>query len=334
MKIFYTSLLAVLLIYCSPKKEVKQTSLTVSFERLSPLLDSVMSNEVTVSVIAQGYEWSEGPLWLEDKQMLLFSDVPTNTIYQWTEKEGAKSYLNPSGYTATASRGGEPGSNGLALDDKGNLILCQHGDRRIAMMNAPINQPKAAFTTIADTYNGKRFNSPNDVVFFNNNYFFTDPPYGLVKNMADSSKEIPFQGVYRSNADGQVFLLIDSLTRPNGIAFSPDHKKLYVANSDSEKARWYVYQLNESFEIVSGRILYDATSSATTEKGLPDGLKVDAQGNIFATGPGGIWIFSGSGELLGKIKVEEATSNCALTTDGKILFVSNDMNILRIQLRK
>jgi gluconolactonase len=334
MKIYYACILAALLVNCSPKKEVQQTSLTISFERVSPSLDAVMSNEVTVSVIAQGYEWSEGPLWLEDKQMLLFSDVPANTIYQWTEKEGATKYLHPSGFTAQIAHGGESGSNGLALDDKGNLILCQHGDRRIALMNSPIDQPKAEFITIADKYNGKRFNSPNDVVFYNNSFFFTDPPYGLVKNMADSSKEIAFQGVYRAKANGEVQLLIDSLTRPNGISFSPDHKKLYVANSDPEKARWYEYQLNDSLEIVSGKILYDATNKGSTEKGLPDGMKVDAQGNIFATGPGGVWLFSGSGELLGKIKVEEVTSNCALTADGKTLFVTNDMNILRIQLRK
>jgi gluconolactonase len=264
----------------------------------------------------------------------LFSDVPANTIYQWTEKEGATKYLHPSGFTAQIAHGGESGSNGLALDDKGNLILCQHGDRRIALMNSPIDQPKEEFITIADKYNGKRFNSPNDVVFYNNSFFFTDPPYGLVKNMADSSKEIAFQGVYRAKANGEVQLLIDSLTRPNGISFSPDHKKLYVANSDPEKARWYEYQLNDSLEIVSGKILYDATNKGSTEKGLPDGMKVDAQGNIFATGPGGVWLFSGSGELLGKIKVEEVTSNCALTADGKTLFVTNDMNILRIQLRK
>ncbi len=334
MKIYYACILAALLVNCSPKKEVQQTSLTISFERVSPSLDAVMSNEVTVSVIAQGYEWSEGPLWLDDKQMLLFSDVPANTIYQRTEKEGATKYLNPSGFTAQIAHGGESGSNGLVLDDKGNLILCQHGDRRIALMNSPIDQPKEEFITIADKYNGKRFNSPNDVVFYNNSFFFTDPPYGLVKNMADSSKEIAFQGVYRAKANGEVQLLIDSLTRPNGISFSPDHKKLYVANSDPEKARWYEYQLNDSLEIVSGKILYDATNKGSTEKGLPDGMKVDAQGNIFATGPGGVWLFSGSGELLGKIKVEEVTSNCALTADGKTLFVTNDMNILRIQLRK
>jgi gluconolactonase len=259
--------------------------------------------------------------------------VPTNTIYQWTEKEGAKVYLKPSGYTAAVPRSGEAGSNGLALDDKGNLILCQHGDRRIALMKSPIYQPNAGFITIADKYNGRRFNSPNDVVFYDNKFFFSDPPYGLVKNMEDSSKEITFQGVYRAKANGEVQLLLDTLTRPNGIAFSPDHKKLYVANSDPEKARWYEYQLNDSLEIVSGRILYDATNKGSTEKGLPDGMKVDALGNIFATGPGGIWIFSGSGELLGKIKVEEATSNCALTPDGKTLFVTNDMQVLKIKLR-
>ncbi len=334
MKNFCTSFLAVLLISCSPKKEVQQTSLAVSFERVSPLLDAVMSEEVTVSVIAQGYEWSEGPLWLEDKKMLLFSDVPTNTIYQWTEERGAEVYLKPSGYTGAKPRGGELGSNGLTLDAEGHLIICQHGDRRVAMMNSPIDKPKASFTSIAYELNGKRFNSPNDVVFNNFDYYFTDPPYGLIKQMEDSSKEIPFQGVYQYTSNRKTLLLIDTLTSPNGLAFSPDNKKLYIANSDPEKAIWYVYSLNPFRQIVSGKILYDATSNAKTEKGLPDGLKVDALGNIFATGPGGIWIFSASDELLGKIKVEEATSNCALTADGKTLFVTNDMNILRIQLRK
>jgi gluconolactonase len=334
MKYLCTILLLTLLLNCTIKKEIQQTNLSVSFERLSPLLDSVMSNEVTVSVIAQGYEWSEGPLWIEEQKMLLFSDVPTNTIYKWTEEHGSEIYLKPSGYTGTQPRGGEPGANGLALDEKGNLILCQHGDRRIAIMDALLTQPKAAFSTIADKYDGKRFNSPNDVVLNNYDFYFTDPPYGLLKHMEDSSKEISFQGVYRVTAAGKVLLLIDSLTRPNGIAFSPDNKKLYIANSDPEKARWYEYQLNDFMQIISGKIIYDATPNAKTEKGLPDGLKVDAQGNIFATGPGGIWIFSRNGELQGKIKVAEATSNCALTADGKTLFVTNDMNILRIQLRK
>ena len=316
---------------CSKKQE---TSITVSVERIDPLLDSVLSNEISIQVIGNTFEWSEGPLWVESEKMLLFSDVPTNTIYKWTEAKGVEVYLTPSGYTGTTPRGGEPGSNGLTLDDEGNLILAQHGDRRIAMMNTPIDKPTADFSTLADKYNGQRFSSPNDVVFNDYDFYFTDPPYGLVKNMEDSSKEISFQGVYRATADGKTILLIDSLSRPNGIAFSPDRKKLYVASSDPEKARWYQYEMNDSMQIISGKILYDATAQAKTEKGLPDGLKVDSKGNIFGTGPGGVWIFNNDGKLLGKIKLTEATSNCALSTDEKTLFVTNDMNVLKIQLRK
>ena len=333
MKKVVLILFIALAIACGSKKETQQTSLTVSVEKLDPALDAIVGNQLTVSVIASGYEWTEGPLWLEGDKKLLFSDVPTNTIYQWTEEKGASIYLTPSGYTGEAPRGGEPGSNGLTLDVEGNLLLCQHGDRRIAMMNTSLAEPASDFTTISDTYNGKRFNSPNDLVFHNYDIYFTDPAYGLEKQMDDPKKELPFQGVYRIPAEGQVELLIDSLTRPNGIGFSPNGKKMYVANSDSEKARWYEYSINDSLKITSGKIVWDATEQAKTEKGLPDGLKVDAQGNIFATGPGGIWIFSGDGKLLGKIKLEEATSNCALTADGKTLFVTNDMLVLKIKLR-
>lgn len=333
MKKVLLILFIALAIACGSKKETQQTSITVSVEKLDPALDAIVGNQLTVSVIASGYEWTEGPLWLEGDKKLLFSDVPTNTIYQWTEEKGASIYLTPSGYTGEAPRGGEPGSNGLTLDVEGNLLLCQHGDRRIAMMNTSIAEPASDFTTISDTYNGKRFNSPNDLVFHNYDIYFTDPAYGLEKQMDDPKKELPFQGVYRIPAEGQVQLMIDSLTRPNGIGFSPDGKKMYVANSDSEKARWYEYSINDSLKITSGKIVWDATEQAKTEKGLPDGLKVDAQGNIFATGPGGIWIFSGDGKLLGKIKLEEASSNCALTPDGKTLFVTNDMKVLRIKLR-
>ncbi|UXE67079.1 MAG: SMP-30/gluconolactonase/LRE family protein [Chryseotalea sp. WA131a] len=333
MKKVLLILFIALAIACGSKKETQQTSLTVSVEKLDPALNAIVGNQLTVSVIASGYEWTEGALWLEGDKKLLFSDVPTNTIYQWTEEKGSSIYLTPSGYTGEAPRGGEPGSNGLTLDVEGNLLLCQHGDRRIAMMNTSLAEPASDFTTISDTYNGKRFNSPNDLVFHNYDIYFTDPAYGLEKQMDDPKKELPFQGMYRIPAEGQVQLMIDSLTRPNGIGFSPNGKKMYVANSDSEKARWYEYSINDSLKITSGKIVWDATEQAKTEKGLPDGLKVDAQGNIFATGPGGIWIFSGDGKLLGKIKLEEATSNCALTADGKTLFVTNDMLVLKIKLR-
>ncbi|MFM8911549.1 MAG: SMP-30/gluconolactonase/LRE family protein [Flammeovirgaceae bacterium] len=321
------------LVMVSCQKKETTTTVSVGIESIRPEFKNVIDEQISVSVLATGYSWSEGPLWLEAEKKLIFSDVPANTVYQWTEEQGASVYLSPSGYTGEPSAKRE-GSNGLALDDEGNLLLCQHGDRRVAMMNSSTTEPAPNFSTIVDNFEGKRFNSPNDLAFCNTEIFFTDPAYGLPKQMDDPAKELPFQGVFRVTANGEVKLVIDSLTRPNGIGFSPDHRKMYGANSDPDKARWYEYTVNDSLQIVSVKVLYDATAVAKTEKGLPDGLKVDGEGNIFATGPGGIWIFDGGGNLLGKIKLQEASSNCALTSDGKTLFVTNDMNILRIQLRK
>ena len=324
---------------CNPTREIMTTG---NIERIDPDLDNILTREAKIEIIAEGYDWSEGPLWVEEQKMLLFSDVPKNTVYKWTEQKGAEVYLTPSGYTGTQPRGGEMGSNGLLLDDKGNLILCQHGDRQLAMMDASLDAPKAAFRTIAGKFFNNRLNSPNDAVLHNNDFYFTDPPYGLEKQMEDPQKEIAFQGVYRVTPSGVVTSLVDSLTRPNGIAFSPDRQYLFVANSDPQKARWYRYTLrtdptSEEQEggvaLTDGKILFDATSMTATGKGLPDGMKIDSKGTIFATGPGGVYIFNLDGKLLGKINVPEATSNCALSADEKILYVTNDMNILRIKLR-
>ncbi len=313
---------------CAPSKEKSFGTI----ERLNPALDSIISANAKVEILADGFEWSEGPIWIADRNMLLFSDVPKNRIYKWTEANGAEVYLTLAGYTGDTTVQAE-GSNGLLLDDEGNLVICQHGDRRLAVMNAPLDAPKPDFTSIADRYKGKRFNSPNDAVLYNSNFYFTDPPYGLSKQMEDSTKEIPFQGVYIAKANGGISLLVDSLTRPNGLAFSPDKKTLIVANSDPDKAIWYAFDLTEKDSITAARILVDATENAKTEKGLPDGLKIDRKGNIFATGPGGVWIFNSNGKVLGKIKVPEATSNCALADNDKTLYVTADMYILRIKLR-
>ena len=186
---------------CQANKEIKTIG---SMERLDPALDSILSPNAKVEIIAEGYDWSEGPLWVENQKMLLFSDVPKNIVYKWTEEKGAEPYLTPSGYTGEKPRAEELGSNGLLLDDEGNLVLCQHGDRRLAMMDAPLGSPKAEFVTIADKFDGKKFNSPNDAVFRNYDFYFTDPPYGLEKKMEDPLKEIPFQGVYRASADSGV----------------------------------------------------------------------------------------------------------------------------------
>lgn len=331
MKFFFLFFTIAIFFSCQSKQE----KMSGSIERIDPAINSIIDEKAEIEVIAEGFEWSEGPLWIEQEKMLLFSDVPTNTIYKWTEEKGKEKYLSPSGYTGTEKRGGETGSNGLILNAAGKLVLCQHGNRQMAWMDADLKDPKPVFIPIANLYNGKKFNSPNDAVYNKKGeLFFTDPPYGLEKNMDDSSKEIPFQGVYKVTTSGNVVLLIDSITRPNGIALSTDEKQLFVANSDGEKPYWYVYDLTESDSVVNGRIFYDPSAASKKEKGSPDGMKIDSKGNIYATGPGGIWIFDKNAKLLGKIKYPEFTSNCALSTDEKTLFVTADNYVLRIKMRQ
>jgi len=301
-------------------------------DRMDPSLDSVIDTDAKIEIIAEGHDWTEGPVWVESLKMLLYSDIPPNSIYKWTEEHGKELYLKPSGYTGSTPRAGEPGSNGLILDKDGRLVLCQHGDRRMAVMNSALGQPEAKFTTIADNYMGKKLNSPNDAVYAKDgDLFFTDPPYGLV---SDSVKELGFQGVYRVGTNGEVSLLDDSVTRPNGIAFTPGEKSLIVANSDPEKAIWYMYDLGPNDSLMNKRIFHDATANTKNEKGLPDGLKIDKNGNIFATGPGGVWIFNKDGKQIGKIRIPEACSNIALADNDKTMFITADMYVLRVKLRK
>lgn len=323
---------ATVMVCCKSTSELRTTG---SIEKLDPALDAIITGEPKIEILAEGYKWSEGPVWIESEKMLLFSDVPNNTIYKWTEEGGAQVWLTPSGYTGegpSASR--EPGSNGLTLDNEGKLILCQHGDRRVARYDGTWKDPKPNFSTVADRFEGKRLSSPNDaVVRSNGDIFFTDPPYGLPKQQDDSTKEIAFNGVYKVSASGAVSVLVDSLTRPNGIAFTPDQKTFIVANSDPDKARWYAFDLAENDSVVNARIFYDATSLTKTEKGLPDGFRIDKNGNIFASGPGGIWIFNKEGKVLGKIKLPEPTANCAFADDEKTLYMTSNMNLLRVKLR-
>src|SRR5690606_12777280 len=204
-------------------------------ERLSPVLGALVPPDAAIDVIATGFEWAEGPLWLESEQTLVFSDVPANTVFAWREGEGATEWLKPSGYTGDRPRGGEPGANGLALDSKGRLLLCQHGDRRIARMQASLAEPAPRFETIAARHEGRRFNSPNDLtVDSHGNVWFTDPPYGLEGGPDDPARELDVFGVYRVAPDGSVTLVVDDLGRPNGVGLSPDEAILYVANSDPE----------------------------------------------------------------------------------------------------
>ena len=305
-----------------------------SVERLDAGLDALVPPDATLDVLAEGFDWSEGPVWVPAGGYVLFSDIPPNSIYRWKEGEGHRLYLQPSGYTGEEARGGEVGSNGLVLDAEGRLVLAQHGDRRIARLDAPLDAPTPTYTTLADRYDGKRFNSPNDLVYHSSGaLYFTDPPYGLEQQMDDPAKEIDFQGVYRLDPDGTVTLLADDLSRPNGIAFSPDEQTLYVANSDPERAIWMAYDVEPGGSIANGRVFFDATAFVQDGKpGLPDGLKIDQQGNVFATGPGGVLVFAPDGTHLGTLDTTQATSNCAFGNDGSTLYVTADMYLLRIRL--
>jgi gluconolactonase len=305
-----------------------------TIERKSPSLDALIKKDAKVEVIADGFEWVEGPVWVESKKMLLVSEVLKNRIYKWTAQKGKELYLEPSGYTQSKPRGAELGSNGLSLNNKGELILCQHGDRRLAVMNATLDNPKPEFTTLTGQYKGKKYNSPNDLAIKSNgDIYFTDPPYGLEKGMSDPLKEISYQGVYKISKDGTVTLLTDTLSRPNGIAFFPGEKSLLVANSDPEKPNWYIYDVDNNGLLLNGRIFYDGTKAYEKENRSPDGIKIDDKGNVFAAGPGGVWIFNKKGKVIGRIKLNIITSNCAFANNYKTLFITADDYLLKVDLR-
>ena len=301
-----------------------------AIERADARFDRLVPRDATIEKLAEGFDWAEGPVWLRDGNYLLFSDVPRNTVFQWKEgRDSALVFLNPSGYTGKTARGGEPGSNGLTLDPKGRLVLCQHGDRRVAR-----REPDGAMTTLADRFEGKRFNSPNDAVYKSNgDLYFTDPPYGLLGKNDDPAKELPYNGVYRVKPDGTVALLTKEMTYPNGLAFAPDEKTLYVANSDPEKAIWMAFDMRDDGTLGKGRVFFDATKWAKAgKKGLPDGMKTDRAGNLFATGPGGVVVFGPDGTHLGTFNTGEATANCGWGGDGSTLFITADMYLGRVLL--
>ncbi len=304
-----------------------------SLEVKDPRFYDLISPRAKIEILAEGFEWSEGPVWVPEGGYLLWSDIPTNSIYKWKEGEGATLFMRPSGYTGSPRRGGEPGSNGLALDAQGRLVLCEHGDRRVARL-ASLGNPAGPKVTLAHRYKGKRLNSPNDLVLHSTgSLYFTDPPYGLEKNVKDPAKELDFQGVYRLGTDGTLTLLTDQLTRPNGVAFSPDVKTLYVANSDPAMPVWYAFSVQGDGTLATRRIFHDCRPWREGKPGLPDGMKVDKQGNVFATGPGGVCVFAPDGTRLGTILTTQATANCAWGDDGSTLYITADTYLLRIRTK-
>lgn len=329
MKYVTLTLLATLVIGCA--KEQPQFQTMGSVERLDSRLDKLVDKDAPIEVIAEGFEWSEGPLWIEKGNYLLFSDVPKNAIYKWEDKPGNTEttvYLEPSGYTGKAPRKGEMGSNGLTLDNDGRLTICQHGDRRVARV-----EDDGKWTTLAAQFEGRRFNSPNDLVFrTNGDLYFTDPPFGLPKVFGDPQRELDFCGVYLLTRQGKLVLLTRDIKAPNGIALSPDEKTLYVTDVHPQSSAWLAYDVKADGRISNGRVLHDATRWTKTRKGAPDGLKVDAEGNLFATGPEGVYVFAPDGTHLGIIETGVATANCAWGDDGKTLYIAADTTIYRIKL--
>ena len=304
-------------------------------ERLDPALDRLIAEDAQIEILGEGYAWSEGPVWVKNGGYLLFSDIPNNIIHRWKQGEGVRPYLEPAGYTGTDPRGGETGSNGLTLDREGRLVLAQHGDRRVARMDAPLDSPQPKFITIADRYQGARFNSPNDLVFHSGgDLYFTDPAYGLEKQWEDPKREMNYAGVFRVSAkDGAVTLLTRDMTRPNGLAFSPDQRRLYVAQSDETAAIWRVFDVGPDGTLGNSRVLFDSTPMVKARPGLPDGLKIDTDGNLYATGPGGVLILSPEGKHLGTILTGQPTSNCAFGDDGRTLYMTANMYLMRVRLK-
>lgn len=297
--------------------------------REDPRLDAVLDPGARIEVVASGFEWSEGPVWDRTAGALLFSDIPNNVVLKWDPKLGLSQFLKPAGYTGVLPYGREPGSNGLLFDAQGRLILCQHGDRRLARL-----ETEGGLRTLADNYQGKRLNSPNDAVLHSSGaIYFTDPPYGLPKQWDDPRRELDFCGVFRLAPDGNLTLLTREMTRPNGIAFSPDEKTLYVAQSDPKAALWKAFPVQPDGSLAPGRVFADVTSMAGKLPGLPDGLKLDVQGNLWATGPGGVHIYAPDGTRLGRLDTGEATANVAWGGDSSVLYITADMYLCRIQTR-
>ena len=317
------------------------TATPIKLDRLDAAIDRIVPADAVVEEVANGYTWTEGPVWVVDR--LLFADITSNSIRQWSPRQGASIYLQPSGWRqARAYKGPEPGSNGMTLDAEGRLSVAGHAQRDVYRFETP--DPAGPITIMADTFEGKRLNSPNDLVYKSDgSLYFTDPPYGLETHSdTDPEKQLAVNGVYRLNGAlkhtagapperEKLELLIKDLPRPNGIAFSPDEKYLYVDNSQPQKT-WMRYTVQPDGTLAEPRLLYDATSDP--RPGNPDGMKVDAEGNIYSAGPGGIWIFSPEGKPLGTIVMPSRTSNVTWAgADRKTLYITCSDKVFRVRLK-
>ncbi|HEV8455063.1 MAG TPA: SMP-30/gluconolactonase/LRE family protein [Gemmatimonadales bacterium] len=297
--------------------------------RIDPRFGALVPLNAELQKIVDDHGWAEGPVWVRNGGYLLFSDVVKNRIYRWKEGEGESVFLERSGYTGAAPFAGpEPGSNGLAIDREGRLVFCQHGNRSISRREAD-----GHITVLVDRYRGKRINSPNDLAFKSNgDLYFTDPPFGLPRTFGDTAKDLAFQGVYRLSRDGKLTLLTTVLSAPNGIAFSPDERTLYVSNADRNRLVWLAFEVRSDGTLGRSRLLYDGTEPLAGRPGTADGLKVDRQGNVFGAGPGGVYVFSSAGVLLGWFDFGGNVGNVAWGEDGSSLFIAANAAVYRVRL--
>jgi len=313
-----------------------------SVERLDPALDAIVPKDAAIEKLADGFKWTEGPVWIH-AGYLLFAEIPSNRIMKWSPTAGVSEFMRPSGYSGRAPFGGpEPGTNGMTLDRRGRLTVAGHARRNVFRLESL--EKGATLTVLAEKYEGKRLNSPNDLVYRSDgSLYFTDPPYGLpTQSDHDPRKELPFNGVFRiPNAvshrpgappdDSKLQLIIKDLTKPNGIALSPDEKHLYIAVSDPAHKVWMRYDVKQDGTVANGKVFFDATSS--TGGGGPDGIKADRKGNLYGSGPGGVWIFSPEGKHLGTLELPENMANCHWgDADGKSLYITASSGLYRIRL--
>jgi gluconolactonase len=320
MKRLLPLLLAPVLVFAADTFDMK-------IDRLAPELDALLPADAKIEKCAEGFNWSEGPTWFQNE--IIFSDVPENVIYRWKTGEAkAAEFMRPSGMLTPHPGFREQGSNGLTVDREGRLIICQHGERRVARVEKDGSQ-----TALTHGFEGKKFNSPNDVVVRRDgSLYFTDPPYGLDGGNKSPLKELGWNGVYRVGANGDTSLVIKDLTFPNGLAFSPDEKTLYVAVSDPAAPRVMAYDVQADGSVSNARVFFDAKPLvAPDRKGLPDGMKVDAQGNLWTTGPGGVLIITPEGKHLGTVLTGQNTGNCAWGEDGSTLYITADMFLARVK---
>ena len=298
----------------------------------SPALAALITPGTPIERLADGFTWTEGPVWIREGGYLLFSDVPANRLYRWSEADGASVFLEPSGYEGPEPSGfREPGSNGLVAGPAGTILMCDHGNRAVARLDLTTRRK----TFLATRYEGRRFNSPNDLVLGSDgSIWFTDPPYGLEGLNTSPLKEQPVNGVYRLHPDGDVELVVADMTFPNGILLSPDGRTLYVANSDPKQAVVFSFSLDEHGKLGERDVFADMTALVGKGMpGLPDGMAVDKAGNLFVTGPGGVHIFSPGGARLGRVDTGTAIANCTFGESGRTLFLASSHMVARISTR-